>query len=283
MAVMPDAGFIIHERGKSHFWQGVGLLSIKSFSQGVAYYDVGCGRYAVDTNSYLILNHGQPYSITIDSCVETESFCVFFDSKLASDVALTSNATTAHRLNHPEDGAEILFVERTYPHDDLVSPALLKLKSEYCSPDFGALQREQALHGLLERMLNRNHRSLKEAESSISALKPSTRQELYRRLHRARDYAAACRSQPLTVIDLSRIACLSPNHFLRSFTQVFRKTPHQYLTSLRLEAAQSMLGQTDLPVTEVCFSVGFESLGSFSSLFRRHCGVSPSQYRATKK
>ena len=282
MAALPDAGFILHERGKSHFWHGVGLLSIKSFSKGVAYYDVGHGRYAVDGNSYLILNHGQPYSITIDSEVETESFCVFFDSKLASDVALTGIATTAQRLDHPDDGAEINFVERTYPHDDLVSPALRKLKSEHGSSDFSVLQKEQALHGLLEGMISRNHRSLKEAES-ISALKAGTREELYRRLYRARDYAAACRTQPLSLADLSRIACLSPNHFLRSFTQIFRATPHQYLTSLRLAAARTMLENTQISVTEICFSVGFESVGSFSSLFRRHHGVSPAQYRTKKK
>jgi len=72
------ASFILHERGKQHHWQGAGALSIKSFYHGQAFYNVGTGCHAVNDDSYLVLNHGQPYSITIDAEQPIESFCIFY-------------------------------------------------------------------------------------------------------------------------------------------------------------------------------------------------------------
>jgi AraC-like DNA-binding protein len=82
---------------------------------------------------------------------------------------------------------------------------------------------------------------------------------------------------------MAAVACLSPNHFLRTFKQLFHQTPHQYLISKRLEEARRLLSLTEMPVTDVCFSVGFESLGSFSWLFRHRTGVSPEAYRRQKR
>jgi len=63
------------------------------------------------------------------------------------------------------------------------------------------------------------------------------------------------------------------------FKQAFGQTPHQYLTAKHLEHARHLLAHTDQPVTEICLSVGFASLGAFSWLFRRRVGVSPAAYR----
>jgi AraC-like DNA-binding protein len=118
-----------------------------------------------------------------------------------------------------------------------------------------------------------------EEASALNAVRASTREELYRRLVLAKDYISACFDRPLTLSEIARVACLSPNHLLRSFRQAFRQTPHQFLTAKRLEHARKMLVGTTLSVTDICFSVGFESLSSFSRLFRRHTGFSPNEYR----
>lgn len=79
LQVPPDSsGFILHGVGQQHYWEGTGLLSIKSFTHGRALYNTGKGLYAVDESSYLILNDEQPYSITIESARPVESFCIFF-------------------------------------------------------------------------------------------------------------------------------------------------------------------------------------------------------------
>src|SRR5262249_18303332 len=105
---------------------------------------------------------------------------------------------------------------------------------------------------------------------------------LYRRLHRAKEFIAASFDEPITLDQMAKVACLSTNHFLRTFQQAFHQTPHQFLTHRRIEHAQRLLLQTDLPVTEICFSVGFESLALLSPLFRRRLGLSPDKFRRKK-
>jgi len=104
--------------------------------------------------------------------------------------------------------------------------------------------------------------------------------ETYQRLIRARKFIDQCYHLPLDLQQISSEACLSRFHFLRLFRQAFNKTPHQYLTQRRIEKAKELLSGSGLTVTDVCFEVGFESLGSFSSLFHKHVGHPPVTYRA---
>ena len=67
---------------------------------------------------------------------------------------------------------------------------------------------------------------------------------------------------------------------LRLFRSTFDQTPHQYLVQRRIERAKALLAAGDLSITEVCFAVGFQSLGSFSALFHRCAGYPPKEYRA---
>lgn len=99
------------------------------------------------------------------------------------------------------------------------------------------------------------------------------------RLRRARDRMDRDYAQPLDLTRLARTALMSPGHFSRSFRAAFGQTPHTYLMTRRIERAKALL-RGDLSVTEVCYAVGFSSLGSFSSRFTEVAGVSPSEYRA---
>jgi AraC-like DNA-binding protein len=77
---------------------------------------------------------------------------------------------------------------------------------------------------------------------------------------------------------ISQRAFLSPYHFHRLFSQVYKRTPHQYLTLRRIEKAKELLAENK-PVSDVCNEVGFESLGSFSVLFKKEIGFAPTYYR----
>lgn len=103
--------------------------------------------------------------------------------------------------------------------------------------------------------------------------------EIYRRLQLARAYMDDCFHLPLQLEHIAQQACFSPYHFLRLFHSAFQRTPHQYLIARRIEKAKQLLKTSDLSVTEVCFEVGFQSLGSFSSLFHKLVGQAPSHYR----
>jgi AraC-like DNA-binding protein len=84
---------------------------------------------------------------------------------------------------------------------------------------------------------------------------------------------------PITIEDLSREVALSPYYLIRTFRHVYKQTPHQYLVGQRIARAKELLRNSDLSITEICAAVGFESLGSFSTLFRKAAGLSPRAYR----
>lgn len=107
--------------------------------------------------------------------------------------------------------------------------------------------------------------------------------DLRERLWRARKFIDECYDQPLDLGEISKQACLSRYHFLRSFRDAFETTPRQYLIQRRIEKAKELLRVRSLSVTDICFEVGFQSLGSFSSLFRRCVGDAPVAYRRRQR
>ena len=98
-------------------------------------------------------------------------------------------------------------------------------------------------------------------------------------LRRARDLADQSYSDPLTLEELAAAANLSKYHFLRLFKATYGITPMEYVSQRRIERAQDLLRATNLTVTEVCFAVGFSSLGSFSSRFRAIVGESARDFQ----
>lgn len=104
-------------------------------------------------------------------------------------------------------------------------------------------------------------------------------EERNRRLLRARDAMDRAYAEPLDIPTVAAIAHVSEGHFIRTFRAVFGETPHRYLQRRRVERSMFLLRETDRPVTDICFDVGFTSLGSFSHMFRRIVGETPSAYR----
>src|SRR5262245_7306949 len=105
------------------------------------------------------------------------------------------------------------------------------------------------------------------------------RHEGFRRLCRARDLLREVRERPPSIEDLAREVRISPYHFIRQFEAVFGVTPHQYRIQSRLDLARELLAAGEHSVTDVCMEVGFSSLGSFSALFTRRIGETPSTFR----
>jgi transcriptional regulator GlxA family with amidase domain len=104
-------------------------------------------------------------------------------------------------------------------------------------------------------------------------------EESNRRMLRARDAMDRSYAQPLDIPALARIALVSEAHFIRTFRATFGETPHRYLQRRRIERSMYMLRETDSSVTQICFAVGFASLGTFSRTFREIAGETPLAYR----
>jgi AraC-like DNA-binding protein len=104
-------------------------------------------------------------------------------------------------------------------------------------------------------------------------------EDLNRRLLRARDAMDRAYAEPLDVRAVAAVAHISPAYFSRCFRSVFGETPHRYLQRRRVERSMFLLRETDRTVTDICFDVGFTSLGTFSRTFREIVGETPSAYR----
>jgi AraC-like DNA-binding protein len=104
------------------------------------------------------------------------------------------------------------------------------------------------------------------------------RHEGFRRLCQARERLRD-EDHPPTIAELAREIGISPFHFIRQFEALFGTTPHQYRIQVRLDRARELLATGRYTVTRVCMEVGFSSLGSFSTLFTRRLGETPSAFR----
>ena len=101
----------------------------------------------------------------------------------------------------------------------------------------------------------------------------------FRRLCHARDLLLEFTDAPRSIAEIACEAQMSPSHLIRQFEAVFGATPHQFRIDARLDLAKQLLASGNYSVTDTCMEVGFSSLGSFSSLFLRRVGESPSSYQ----
>ena len=274
---------ITNGRGHTHFAQTDGLpLSLKCMFNGRARYTVGRAEFCVDDRGFMIVNEGQPYTIEIASPTQVESFIFWFPRGWAEEVASSLDVSALAQLHDPERrrGSAVEFFTRYIPGDDAVMPRVRRILAAHKSgrtQDDGWL--EERLRDLLAAMLRKECGDGRDI-ASISAARSATREELWRRLHRGRDFIHANSSAEIGLCDAARAACLSPYHFLRSFREAFGVTPHQFLTSCRIARAKFLLERTEVPIIDVCFDAGFISVGSFTTLFHRITGVSPRAWRA---
>ena len=272
---------VIHARGRGiEYAEHDAPLSIKCVFQGQEVHEVREIPYAVDEGSYLLLNHGQCYSSHIGSDQEVETFSIFFEREFAEQ-ALRSLVDPADRLlDEPEGVARqpVRFVESLYPLNSGLSHLLEEIRQWSDADHSDETWLDERLYALLAHLLSRHADLLKNIDV-LPAVRRSTRIEQYHRLRRAQDFIDASFTGELPLAEIARVACLSPYHLLRLFKEAFGVTPHQYSTRKRLDHARMLLERTDLPVSEICHCVGYESLGSFSRLFSRHFGASPKKLR----
>ena len=170
------------------------------------------------------------------------------------------------------------FVEKLYEHNNLVSPILFEIKRLTKNFTSNAQRITELYYQLLEKLLQIHKNEFKEI-NNIKAIKASTRKELYKRLHYAKDYIDSCYASQITLHELSLVALMNTSYFLRQYKKYFRITPYQYLMQRRLHKAAEMLDNTRLPVAEICAAVGYEDVSSFAKLFKKQFSFSPEVYR----
>jgi AraC family transcriptional regulator len=283
-AVNPDVGLwernaVLNGRN-THYVTGEneGTLSIKTVLNGVGHWVTPTSRYRVEPGSYLVLTSGQRYGVEIRSSEPVETFCAFFRPGFMERVLEGLDSTWDELLEGENPVTEMGFYERLSPSDDLVGDHMLGLRNVVKGGQQSELEAEEAMIRLAESLL-REHLCARRQRDRLDLAKPSTREEIYRRLNLARDYILGHLDSSLDLETIAQNACLSPFHFHRLFKASFGVTPHEFLVEQRLSKARRLLARSSQSITEIGWAVGYETPAAFSKFFSKSTGTSPTAYR----
>ena len=278
MSKKDSVNYILHEQSNQFYWEGNGQLSIKTFSNGNAQYKTDKGFFTVEESIYLLLNEG-PYTLSIDHKNVVESFCIFFRKGFAEEVARSLEDSPDKLLLDPYKPTDpIGFFEKTYHTNQTLTIQLNQLKGQFLFFRKDSLWLEEQLHKIMGTLLYVHNDTMQKVHS-LNACRYSTREEIYRRISIAHDYIRSFYSQQIQLQKIAQVACLSQNHLLRNYSQIFGKTPHQHISELRISKAIQLLKKLEYNITDISFEVGFQNPVSFSKMFKQHVGISPLQFR----
>lgn len=280
-----ESNVIIHCFGKDIYYPTHwGPLSIKCAFGGKEYYQRDRCKYAVADGRFLLLNEGTEYASYIEPGQEIESLTINFNVKYQSEVARLLLSGNDKLIDDPiiTPGRGVWVEERLFAYNAMTAPLIYKIKSLTKNFRDNAVPINETLYFLLEALLLSNAKLYDEIKD-ISAAKLTTKKEIYRRLNEVKDYIDSCFHEDITLDKLSQIALMSPFHLLRQFRKNYHITPHQYLTGRRLEYAKNSILNSNAPLADICFMIGFKDISSFSKLFKARFGLSPQQYRLTVK
>ena len=249
-----------------------GPLSIKTVTRGRACWRHEGRNLTLGPDSFLVLADGQPYSLDIHAREPVHTCIVFFAKGFVESICSSLGGSDLDGGN----SIRLDFLSHIHPRDERVMGRIVRIGHSK-TPDRLWLEQQfvdlgQDLLGLYREVIHRIR--------MLPARKAGTREELYRRVSRGRDYIHAKAFERISLDETARAACLSPFHFHRAFRSAFGVSVHQYVTRLRVQrAAQLLRAVPEVSVTEIVGAVGFESATSFASLFRRYTGASPSVFR----
>ncbi len=261
----------------------LGPLSLKYTISGAEWYQVEGTELSIDMDNLLVLNNQQTYSTHISSESEVESFCFFFKNGLFEEVYTELVKSPLELLDDPYGlkRPPFDFIEKRYRVSPVMKQQLKRLKQEVDSNDSEFCDLDEHAYGLMLSLLSL-YKETKREINKMPCVRKNTRDEVYRRVSRARDFIDSFLTESINLDEVAEVACMSKYHFLRSFKSVYKMPPHQYIIQQRMEKAREMV-LNDVPVHEVCWAVGLSNQYSFSRLFKKHFGLAPTHLRQKSK
>lgn len=264
---------------KSYCKEHVGCFSFKTVLSGTEKYIVNGNQITVRPGQFLILNNDQSYSSEIETGMDVQSVAIFFRQKFAVSVF---NDFQQPDVKLPDDcndheGQMPGFFQTLYQ----LQPGLMNLVSAMLRSINKYGYHKNSADEFMIRLLHRlllEHQLVMQQTKKITAVKASTRKEIYKRLCVAKDILHSSFSDNINLELLSRNAIISVPHLVRYFRQVFGVSPHQYLTAVRMRYAAELLLKDSINLQELTLQCGFEDTSSFCRLFKKYYGHSPFVY-----
>ena len=260
----------------------VGCLSFKTILKGEEWYGINKRKLAIRPGQFLILNDEQNYSCKIDTMDKVRGLSVFFQKDFAAQVFQDTLKSEVELLDNPfyKNNEQPEFFQTLNDIDPELQLQLVRLISglENNGYDDGA---EEQLFFLLSYLI-KTLKSDTEKIAGVSAIKPSSKIEIYKRLCIAKDFLHSTFMEKPDLKLLASIACLSVPQLIRQFKSVFKVTPHQYLIQIKLKQAVDLLKNTDKPIHEITWACGFENVSAFCRAFKSAYGFQPLIFRKTQ-
>lgn len=255
-----------------HF-TGLGMIAIL---KGKANFVINHSRVTIDENSFLVVNRGSTLSFKLQA---NTRLCLLYFNTLLSDILSTDIFKKKVSIPTFETASDFSLLEHVhYQNASLKSHFTLLLDLGDSCASFHALKADMLIRSMLDDLMAENYEAMR-ASAKLQVVKKATRVDLFKRLQLARKWMEQHYSARVNLRQAADIAMLNQEHFLRMFKHAYQQTPHQYLTQLRLERAKLLLRHTSEPVSSVSQQVGFESLSSFSGLFKQRVGSTPGEFR----
>lgn len=243
----------------------------------------GSGKFAVNTtavyldvDSFLVLNRGSKLSFRTR---QESTLCLLYFNSTLADILSERVFQISPQQGQLADARGFSLLEHVHYQNASLKPHLewlLNLGNSCAS--FHSLKADMLIRPTLDEVVSKNDEAIRVA-SHLPVVKKETRISLYKRLSLARQWMEQHYASQIQLQQAADIAMLSQEHFLRMFRRAFGQTPHQFLTGVRIAKARKLLERPDVSVAAVCQQVGFESLSSFSDLFKRWTGLTPAAYR----
>lgn len=251
-------------------------VSLKYVASGEEYYELEGKEFLVQAGQFLLVNHQRGVRVQVHSKEVVEGICLYVDPHCLADYWINTQTNTAQLLDNPFYSPSSFHCrEWVYPiQSSPLKSFISNLKPNrqvqpHLSTDFYyALSK-----GIVDQQENTQSQIRR-----IRADKKSTREELYRRLLLAKHFIHDSLGEKILIRDVSRAACLSEFHFMRSFKQAFGMTPNQYIVKQRIEKANSLLHSGQYSISEVASLCGFSDHHYFSRCYRKLMGFPPSKY-----
>jgi AraC-like DNA-binding protein len=219
----------------------------------------------LNESKFLIMNDNSKLSLDVGAS-DAQPMILYFQSHIPA-------------LNTVGSAADWNLTERIYPVTEVFRERARLLVSfpDSCS-SFITMRADAVIRSILVDILSFNQYALREA-MKLDVRKPSTRHDNYKRLAIVREWIEDNFYRSLTLDELAGLAAMNHQHFLRLFSKVFHKTPHQYIIDRRIAEAKRMLLNPGITVADVCLAIGWDSLGTFSRLFKQRTGQTPGEFR----
>jgi len=255
---------------------GIGLLVT---GKGSCNYFVNGVKNAVEPGRIFFINRGSQLAVKAPE-KGAVPVLLFFHSRLPDLVQHSLNYGGEVLLEKPFDNLpyDFSYLERVHVDTELHQRVLSLIELGTSCSSFASLKADIIIRNLFEDLLRENQEAYQHSQN-IQAVKASTRLEIFKRVSLARDWMEENYSMNISLDDIASQAVMNSQHFLRMFKQVYHITPHQYLIDLKLRKSRELLESTSLSISEICQSIGLESVFSFSVLFKNRFGLAPSYFR----